>query len=102
MVIFVQLCTARATYRRGKTKRQAGSCQSIDNLCPKRETADSLLLFNLEAMPLGDKDKAAWPLKTVTLKRQGSPKAALSVLAGRKINQGALGHIHEIKQLLNH
>ena len=31
-------------------------------LYPKRKTTDSWLLFNLRAMPRGEKAKAAWPL----------------------------------------
>ena len=39
-------------------------------LCPLRKIADSWILFNSGAMPLGDKAKATWPLRTATLKRQ--------------------------------
>ena len=39
-------------------------------LCPPRQIADSWILFNLGVMPLGDKAKAAWPLRAVTLKQQ--------------------------------
>ena len=37
-------------------------------LCPQRQTADSWLLFNFRAMPLGEKAKAAWQLRTATMK----------------------------------
>ena len=39
-------------------------------LCPRRQTADSWILFNSGAMPFGDKAKAACPLRAVTLKQQ--------------------------------
>ena len=39
-------------------------------LCPPWKTADSWILFNSAAMPLGEKAKAAWPLRAATLKQQ--------------------------------
>ena len=39
-------------------------------LCPSRQIADSWILFNSGAMPLGDKAKAALPLRAATLKQQ--------------------------------
>ena len=39
-------------------------------LCPPRQITDSWILFNSGAMPLGDKAKAAWPLRAATLKQQ--------------------------------
>ena len=39
-------------------------------LCPQRQTTDSWILFNSGAMLLGDKAKAAWPLRAATLKQQ--------------------------------
>ena len=39
-------------------------------LCPPRQIADSWILFNSGAMPLGDKAKATWPLRAATLKQQ--------------------------------
>ena len=39
-------------------------------LCPPRQIADSWILFNSGAMPLGDKAKAALLLRAATLKQQ--------------------------------
>ena len=39
-------------------------------LRPPQQIADSWILFNSGAMPLGDKAKAAWPLRAATLKQQ--------------------------------
>ena len=39
-------------------------------LCPPRQIADSWILFNSGAMPLGDKAKAALPLRAATLKQK--------------------------------
>ena len=52
-------------------QRQANQLISSP-LCPQRQIADSLLLFNLRAMPRGEKAKAAWlaELQRATLKRQ--------------------------------
>ena len=54
--------------------------QSIDNppFCPQRQTADSGILLNFEAMPLGEKAKAAyaWPLRAASLKRQAAYRQA--------------------------
>ena len=43
-------------------------------LCPPWQLADSWILFNSGAMPLGDKAKAAWPLRAATLKQQAMIK----------------------------
>ena len=37
-------------------------------LCPQQQTADSWILFNLGVMLLGDKVRATWQLRAVTLK----------------------------------
>ena len=50
-------------------QRQANRSITLP-LCPPRQIADSWILFNSGAMPLGDKVKAAWPLRAATLKQQ--------------------------------
>ena len=71
-------------------QRQANRSITLP-LCPPRQIADSWILFNSGAMPLGDKAKAALPLRAATLKqqamitrqsgkRQASLKPALSVM----------------------
>ena len=39
-------------------------------LCPPRQIAESWILFNSGAMPLGNEAKAAWTLRAATLKQQ--------------------------------
>ena len=84
---------ASATCRRGMTKRPPSGKQHHANrsitlpLCPPRQIADSWILFNSGAMPLGEKAKAAWPLRLATLKQQAmimrhSGKAASGKLVG--------------------
>ena len=63
---------ASATCRRGwpsGKQRQANRSITLQ-LCPPRQITDSWILFNLGAMPLGDKTKAALPLRAATLKQQ--------------------------------
>ena len=50
-------------------QRQANRSITLP-LCPPRQIADSWILFNSGAMPLGDKAKAALPLRAATLKQQ--------------------------------
>ena len=50
-------------------QRQANGSITLP-LCPPRQIADSWILFNSGAMPLGDKAKAALPLGAATLKQQ--------------------------------
>ena len=50
-------------------QRQANRSITLP-LCPPRQIADSWILFNSGAMPLGDKAKAALPLTAATLKQQ--------------------------------
>ena len=50
-------------------QRQANRSITLP-LCPPRQIADSWILFNSGAMPLGDKVKAALPLRAATLKQQ--------------------------------
>ena len=50
-------------------QRQANRSITLP-LCPPRQITDSWILFNSGAMPLGDRAKAALPLRAATLKRQ--------------------------------
>ena len=50
-------------------QRQANRSITLP-LCPPRQIADSWIWFNSGAMPLGDKAKAALPLRAATLKQQ--------------------------------
>ena len=50
-------------------QRQANRSITLP-LCPPRQIADSWILCNSGAMPLGDKAKAALPLRAATLKQQ--------------------------------
>ena len=50
-------------------QRQANRSITLP-LCPPRQIADSWILFNSGAMPLGDKAKAELPLRAATLKQQ--------------------------------
>ena len=50
-------------------QRQANRSITLP-LCPQRQMAGSWILFNSGAMPLGDKAKAALPLRAATLKQQ--------------------------------
>ena len=50
-------------------QRQANRSITLP-LCPPRQIADSWILFNLGAMPLSDKAKAALPLRAATLKQK--------------------------------
>ena len=50
-------------------QRQANRSITLP-LCPPRQIADSWILFNSGAMPLGDKATAALPLRAATLKQQ--------------------------------
>ena len=62
---------ASATCRRGMTwpsgKQHLANRSITLPLCPPRQIADSLILFNSGAMPLGDKARVAWPLRAATL-----------------------------------
>ena len=62
-------CTTAAEGRPSGKQRHANKSTTLP-LCPQRQTADSWILFNSGAMPLGDKAKAGWPLRAVTLKQQ--------------------------------
>ena len=71
-------------------QRQANRSITLP-LCPPRQIADSWILFNSGAMPLGDKAKAALPLWAATLKQQAmitrhSGKAASSKLVWNQHN----------------
>ena len=59
---------AAAGWPSGK-QRQANRSITLP-LCPPRQIADSWILFNSGAMPLGDKAKAALPRRAATLKQQ--------------------------------
>ena len=61
---------ASATCLGGKCKWKAVLSQSIDNprFCSMLQMAGIWLLFDFGAMPLGEKAKAAWLLRAVTLK----------------------------------
>ena len=50
-------------------QRQANRSITLP-LCPPRQIADSWILCNSGALPLGDKAKAALPLRAATLKQQ--------------------------------
>ena len=71
-------------------QRQANRSITLP-LCPPRQIADSWILFNSGAMPLGDKAKAALPLRAATLKQQAmitrhSGKAASNKLVWSQHN----------------
>ena len=51
-------------------KQRQANRSIILPLCPPRQIADSWILCNSGAMPLGDKAKAALPLRAATLKQQ--------------------------------
>ena len=62
----------------------------LDLGLPFLHILDPALLFNLGAMPLGDKAKAVWPLRAATLKQQAmitrqSGKAASGKAASGKL-----------------
>ena len=69
------------------TKRQAASSQLIDNLAALPTAADRRQLnsVNLGAMPLGDKAKAALPLRAATLKQQAMIKRQSGKAASGKL-----------------
>ena len=50
-------------------QRQANRSITLP-LCPPRQIVDGWILFNSGAMPLGDKAKAALPLRAATLKQE--------------------------------
>ena len=72
MMIFAQLCKRHLPQR---DDQAASSVLPIYRsitfpLCPPRQIADSWILFSSGVMPLGDKAKAAWPLRAATPKQQ--------------------------------
>ena len=74
MMIFVQLRKRHLPQRDDQAassgkQRQANRSITLP-LCPPRQIADSWILCNSGAMPLGDKAKAALPLRAATLKQQ--------------------------------
>ena len=74
MMIFVQLRKRHLPQRddqaAGSGKQRQANRSITLPLCPPRQIADSWILFNSGAMPLGDKAKAALPLRAATLKQQ--------------------------------
>ena len=59
-----------ATEERPSGEQRQANQLITSPLCPQRQTADSSLLFNLRAMSLGGKAKAAWLLRSASLKWQ--------------------------------
>ena len=55
---------------RSKGKQYLANKSITPPLCPQRQTANSLILFYLGVMQIGDKAKAGWPPRAVTLKQQ--------------------------------
>ena len=94
-MIFVQLRKRHLPQRDDQAassgkQRQANRSITLP-LCPPRQIADSWILFNSGAMPLGDKAKAALPLRAATLKQQAmitrhSGKAASGKLVWNQHN----------------
>ena len=65
-------------------------------LCPPRQITDSWILFNSGAMPLGDKAKAAWPLRAATLKQQ----AMITWHCGKAASGRLVWNQHKGRQLI--
>ena len=68
------ICTTAQAPLAGKGwpsgKQRLANRSTTLSLCPPQQIADSWILFNSGAMPLGDKAKAALPLRAATLKQQ--------------------------------